>query len=85
MYRDGQRFISRSTDETMKLWDLRNPDAAVIIWDDLKNTSNQAQVCISNNEKIVLTGTSTKSNKGVGKLMGFSTVSGEKICEEAVS
>jgi hypothetical protein len=40
---------------------------------------------LSPNEKTVLTGTGVRKGHGVGKLMGYSTLTGEKICDEGIS
>jgi hypothetical protein len=54
------------------------------VWDSLPNLSDKTQCCFSPNEKIVLTGTSAVKNKALGKLMGFSTLTGERMCDTDV-
>lgn len=64
MTKDEKKIVSRSMDDTMKLWDIRNTKHAVHEWTDLTNLSSKTSVCFSPNEKIVLTGTSVR--KGFG-------------------
>ena len=85
MFRDSQRFATRSMDDTMKMWDIRMLRDAVFSWEDLVNMSSKTAVTISPNEKMLLTGTSVRQGYGHGFIMGFSTVNGEKICETPIS
>lgn len=77
MFRDSQRFATRSMDDTMKMWDIRMLRDAVFSWEDLVNMSSKTAVTISPSEKMLLTGTSVRQGYGHGFIMGFSTVNGD--------
>jgi WD40 repeat protein len=62
MFRDQKRLLSRGMDDTMKLWDIRNTKFPTHEWKNLINFSDKTSVCISPDEKVVLTGTSVKKN-----------------------
>jgi WD repeat-containing protein 70 len=49
--------VSRSQDNTMKLWDVRNTRSAVKVWENLENSNVGSKVCLSPDEKYILTGT----------------------------
>ena len=53
-------------DDTMKLWDIRNTKFPIFEWKDLTNLSSKTNVCISPDEKLVLTGTSVRKGFGFG-------------------
>lgn len=42
----------------MKLWDARNPKEVVHVWNHLENNLVGAKMCLSPDEKYILTGTS---------------------------
>ena len=76
MFRDQKRLVSRGMDDTMKLWDIRNTRHPVHEWKDLMNFSDRTSVCISPDEKLVLTGTSVKKSEGYGCLMAYDSSTG---------
>jgi WD40 repeat protein len=57
MYRDSSKFVTRGTDDTMRLWDVRNSKTPVFVWDSLPNSNERCQAAFSPNEKLVVTGT----------------------------
>lgn len=71
MFKDEKRMVSRGMDDTMKLWDIRNIKYPVFEWENLLNMSDRTSVCISPNEKFVLTGTSVKKGYGYGLLVAY--------------
>jgi WD repeat-containing protein 70 len=81
MFKDNQRLVSRSMDDSLKLWDIRKASKPVYEWFDLINLSSKTNIALSPNEKYVITGTSVRKNYGYGFVNGFSTVTGEKVCE----
>ena len=85
MFRDSQRFATRSMDDTMKMWDIRKLNQAVFSWEDLVNMSSKTAITISPNEKMLLTGTSVRQGFGHGFMVGFSTMHGDKVCETPIS
>ena len=81
MFRDSNRFATRSMDDTMKMWDIRKPSEAVFTWENLVNLSSKTAITISPNEKVLLTGTSVRQGYGHGFIVGFSTMTGEQVSE----
>jgi WD40 repeat protein len=79
MFKDEQRLVTRSLDDTMKLWDIRNTKEPVHFWKDLTNLSPKTNICFSPDERLVITGTSVSKGFGSGLMMGFDAVSGEKV------
>ena len=82
-FRDSRRFVSRALDDSMKVWDMRKSDQPLFSWDEqhsLFNLNPKTSVTLSPNEKIVLTGTSVRKGYAHGEVVGFSTVTGEKVC-----
>ena len=60
MFRDGRRMLSRGTDGTVKLWDVRllKNSKPVRVWSDLPCDSEHVSVDLSPDESVFLTGTS---------------------------
>jgi WD40 repeat protein len=81
MFTDSQKFASRSMDDTLKLWDIRNTSKTIYDWDNLTNLSSKTNIALSPNEKVIITGTSVRKNHGFGMLTGFSVDDGQKVCE----
>jgi WD repeat-containing protein 70 len=76
-----KNFATRSMDDSMKLWDLRNTSKPIFEWHDLVNLSSKTNITISPKNNIIVTGTSVRKNYGQGTLRGFSTTTGESVCE----
>ena len=85
MFRDSFHFASRATDDTLKLWDIRKQGEHIYVWEDLVNMSSKTGIAISPNEKILLTGTSTRAGYGYGFLVAVNTQTGEKVRETPIS
>ena len=65
-FKDEKRLVSRSMDDTMKLWDIRNAKEPVNVWRDLTNLNVKTGVCISPDETLILTGTSVRKGFAYG-------------------
>lgn len=65
-FKDEKRLVSRSMDDTMKLWDIRNAKEPVNVWRDLTNLNAKTGVCISPDETLILTGTSVRKGFAYG-------------------
>ena len=83
---NNRNFYSRSTDNTMKLWDIRKYNKPIKKWDDLPCNSYKTEICLSPEEDYVCTGTSVMKQKNkkendiiYGKLKIFSTTNHELI------
>ena len=84
---NNRNFYSRATDNTMKLWDLRNYTKPIKIFNNLPSNSYKTEICLSPDEDYVLTGTSViksknkKDNNDIeyGKVKIFSTTNHELI------
>ena len=57
----------------MKLWDIRNVSSPVFEWKDLINLSSKTNICISPDERLVMTGTSVRKGFGYGLMMVYDT------------
>lgn len=66
---DGYTLISRSTDDTLKVWDLRSFKSPLKVFDDLPNKFRETSCLFSPDDRLIVTALSTKSNKDVGKLV----------------
>lgn len=67
-FNDSNRLISRSKDNTVKIWDIRNFHRPVEVWEDLLNINYKTQVDLSPDERYIITGTSSVKNEGIGYL-----------------
>ena len=79
MFKDEKRLVSRSMDDTMKIWDISNPKQPIQEWKDLTNLSSKTNICISPNEKLVLTGTSVRKGFGHGMIMAYDVQTGNLV------
>lgn len=71
-------LISRSMDDTLKLWDLRNPSKSVGSKSDLDIFHEEANCIYSPNEKYILTGTAAK-DKMPGYIWVYDSVNLEEV------
>ena len=67
---DGNTVISRGTDDTLKFWDLRKPQQALHVCEGLENIAGVG-LCLSPDERIVVTGTTVRPGSGMGKLLFY--------------
>lgn len=78
-FSDNVTFVSRAYDNTMRIFDLRNFKQPVYTWYDLYNNSSYTSICLSPNEKYILTGISnTKSEPGYLYICSSSSGDGYK-------
>ncbi|KAF8820125.1 WD domain, G-beta repeat-containing protein [Cardiosporidium cionae] len=72
-FADNQRFLSRSLDDTMKLWDIRKltPTAAVHTWTGLRTVSAKTNIELSPDAKLILTSTQGSKADPCGSLHFF--------------
>ncbi|KAJ3359305.1 hypothetical protein HDU91_004969 [Kappamyces sp. JEL0680] len=68
---NGHNLISRSMDDTLKLWDSRNPKKPVGVQSNLNTLHEEANCIYSPNERYVLTGTATRKDEGNGYICVF--------------
>lgn len=66
---DGYTLLSRSTDDTLKVWDIRKFKQPLKVFDSLPNKFRETTCLFSPNDQLIVTGTSTKSQTDVGKLV----------------
>jgi len=85
MFKDGNKMVSRATDDTMKLWDLRFFKRPVVTWDNLPSISPKTSVVVGRNESVIATGTSVDKKNNVGKIYFFDAYSRDKILDIGVS
>ncbi|CAF1518830.1 unnamed protein product, partial [Adineta steineri] len=57
---DGQHLASRSTDHTLKLWDIRKFKEPLSQYTDLHNRFSMTDVTFSPDDRFLITGTSTR-------------------------
>ncbi|XP_058101393.1 uncharacterized protein LOC131245743 [Magnolia sinica] len=68
---DGQILLSRSTDGTLKVWDLRQMKRPLQVFEDLPNNYAQTNVALSPDEQLIFTGTSVEREGTSGGLLCF--------------
>jgi WD repeat-containing protein 70 len=71
---DTQVLASRSTDHTLKLWDMRKFDKPLFVSEHLPNHFSMTNISFSPNDRFVVTGVSksiNESDSDVGKLLIF--------------
>ncbi|KAL5712100.1 hypothetical protein ACHQM5_014302 [Ranunculus cassubicifolius] len=68
---DGRTLLSRSTDGSMKVWDLRQVKKALKVFGDLPNNYGQTNVAFSPDEQLIFTGTSIERDGTTGGLLCF--------------
>jgi len=61
-FKDNLRLVTRNCDGTLKLWDLRNFKKPVNYVDNLPTYAPGPGVCLSPDEKYIVTGTSTSKH-----------------------
>ncbi|KAI4471487.1 gastrulation defective protein 1-related [Holotrichia oblita] len=73
----GSQLLTRSCDDTLKLWDLRNFKNAVNQVGDLYSRYDTTDCIFSPNDKIVITATSAKKDDDYGNLLFYDTTTFE--------
>jgi len=81
----GQSFATRSVDDTMKLWDMRNFKKPLTTFSDLPARYDTTNCCFSPNDELLLTGEALNKNRNLTKLYFFSTKTFELVHTYPVS
>lgn len=68
---DGLILLSRSTDSTLKVWDLRQMKSPLKVFEDLPNHYAQTNASFSPDEQLIITGTSVEKEGASGGLLCF--------------
>jgi len=81
---DNRLLATRSNDETLKLWDVRNFKKYVNCATGLFSRFDQTECCFSPDDRMILTGTSMEKGDKAGKLIFFEKESFNKVFEMEV-
>ncbi|XP_059433237.1 uncharacterized protein LOC132166438 [Corylus avellana] len=68
---DGRILLSRSSDDSLKVWDLRQMKEPLKVFVDLPNHYAQTNIAFSPDEQLFLTGTSVERESTTGGLLCF--------------
>lgn len=68
---DGRILLSRSSDDSLKVWDLRQMKEPLKVFADLPNHYAQTNIAFSPDEQLFLTGTSVERESTTGGLLCF--------------
>ncbi|KAK2417912.1 Transducin/WD40 repeat superfamily protein [Trifolium repens] len=68
---DGRTLLSRSSDDTLKVWDLRKTKEALKVFEELPNHYGQTNIGFSPDEQLFFTGTSVERDSTTGGLLCF--------------
>eukprot|EP01027_Heterolobosea_sp_BB2_P016737 GEZU01023785.1.p1 GENE.GEZU01023785.1~~GEZU01023785.1.p1 ORF type:complete len:461 (+),score=97.33 GEZU01023785.1:441-1823(+) len=82
---DGYSFITRSSDDTLKVWDLRQTSQPAAVFGDLLNFIPQTDCIFSPDDKFIVTGTNVKKNQGSGLLVFIEKKTMQKVAQIGVS
>lgn len=80
----GDMLCSRSSDDTLKLWDLRNFKKPVHVAGNLFSRYGSTSCTFSPNDSMVMTGESINKGETDGKLHVFKTATFEKVEELSI-
>ncbi len=69
---DGNNLLSRGTDETLKLWDMKMLKTPLFSKDDLFNRFSMTDCFFSPDDRLVATGVSCRKGEEFGRLLFFS-------------
>ncbi|XP_030387224.1 gastrulation defective protein 1 homolog isoform X2 [Scaptodrosophila lebanonensis] len=81
----GRQLATRSTDETMKLWDLRNFKQPLHTWYDLYSRYDTTDCCFSPDDSIIVTGESLHKTRKEANLYFYNTQTFEEVHRIPVS
>jgi WD repeat-containing protein 70 len=81
---DSCRLLSRSTDDSLKLWDLRSLTKPIAVACDLPTVYAESNAVFSPTESVIITGTSVKKGEGAGYLVFLDSESLKVIKEVPV-
>lgn len=85
MFKDEKRLATRSMDDTLKLWDIRNTVHPFQEFKDLTNLSSKTNIALSPDERMILTGTSVRKGFAHGQLMCFDVLTGDLVSQTPIS
>lgn len=68
---DGKILLTRSFDDSLKVWDLRLMKNPLKVFEDLPNHYAQTNIAFSPDEQLFLTGTSVERESTIGGLLCF--------------
>ncbi|KAF5187091.1 Wd repeat-containing protein, partial [Thalictrum thalictroides] len=68
---DGRILLSRSSDDSLKVWDLRQAKKPLQVFKELPNHYAQTNVAFSPDEQLIFTGTSVERDCSSGGLLCF--------------
>lgn len=68
---DGKILLTRSSDDSLKVWDLRLMKNPLKVFEDLPNHYAQTNISFSPDEQLFLTGTSVERESTIGGLLCF--------------
>jgi hypothetical protein len=80
-HRDGTTLASRSTDGTLKLWDVRRFEEPLAAWGGLDCNFAMAGCDFSPDGSMLCCGTSVKKGQGTSSLAFVSTLNHEKVAD----
>lgn len=75
----SNHLASRSNDETLKIWDLRNFKKPIGVFGDLFSRYEQTDCAFSPDDSMVFTGESLQKGQDIGRLMFYNTKTFEKV------
>ncbi|XP_058453185.1 gastrulation defective protein 1 homolog [Malaya genurostris] len=76
----GQTLATRSTDETLKLWDMRLFKKPLHVFENLFSRYDTTDCCFSPDDTMVLTGESLPKGQKLSNLYFFDTKTFETVC-----
>ncbi|KAI1292519.1 WD repeat-containing protein 70 [Halotydeus destructor] len=80
----GNLIASRGGDDTLKLWDIRNPKSAVHVAENLYNRFPMTDCSFSPDDLLIMTGVSLTKDDTEGKLLFFDKNTFEKVNEMTI-
>ena len=89
VFKDGHKFATRGMDDAMKLWDNRILKQPINSFAGLMNLNEHTNIAISPDQRLIVTGTSSKKQETYGELVFGDCMSGEivkrmPICMDSV-
>ena len=84
-YKDNQKLLTRSQDNSMRLWDIRSFKKPLNAWYNIPNTVSATKVALSPDERYIVTGTSIKKSDELGSLHFYDSLNYEKVGQMAIS
>ncbi|EPZ32242.1 hypothetical protein O9G_004217 [Rozella allomycis CSF55] len=77
---DGNLLLSRSWDNTLKVWDMRNFNDPLFKYENLPNVFEKTCAMFSPDNKLFMTGTSAKKGSGEsGRVIAYETTTGQVL------